>query len=230
MKTASLILVCEGSGDRALLAIIRWLAVQHLPEVILSIDSVNWSRTQVPGKKLVSKIATALELYPDADLLLIHRDADREDGYAARVEEIDRALGEFTTARAPNYVRVIPVQETEAWLLFDEAAIRSAAANPNGTAPLELPKLAKLESVKRPKEKLHAAIAAARAQKSGRKARIFDPRTVVLDVALYIESSASFAPLRQLPAFSQLEADIADFARVWLAANPPEPDLDRTSI
>jgi hypothetical protein len=35
--------------------------------------------------------------------------------------------------------RVVPVRMTKAWLTVDEAAIRKAARNPLGTAPLELP-------------------------------------------------------------------------------------------
>lgn len=218
MSTVLLLLIAEGTSDRALIHVVRWLAGQHLPGVDVLAESVDWSRAPKRGKGLAAKIDTAVKLYPDHDLLLIHRDADAEDGRPARVREIEDAVGELSPATCPRYVCVVPVQETEAWLLIDEQAIRNAAANPTGTAPLDLPRLAVLESVRQPKERLEAMLQKARLPKTGRKALAFDPRKLKQEVALSINS---FDPLRQLPAFQQLEADIAAFAAAWLAANPP---------
>jgi hypothetical protein len=40
-----------------------------------------------------------------------------------------------------RHIPVVPVRMTEAWLLADEFAIRSAPGNPNGTQSLDLPDL-----------------------------------------------------------------------------------------
>jgi hypothetical protein len=42
----------------------------------------------------------------------------------------------------------------EAWLLFDEAAIREASDNPNGEERMDLPALSSLEEILDPKELL----------------------------------------------------------------------------
>jgi hypothetical protein len=77
---------------------------------------------------LAERISRALALFP-ADLLFVHRDADRGPT-ATRREEIRRAVA--ATMANQMTVPVVPVRMTEAWLLIDEAAIRSAAGNPRG--------------------------------------------------------------------------------------------------
>jgi hypothetical protein len=43
----------------------------------------------------------------------------------------------------------------EAWLLFNEGALREAAGNPRGSVALELPRVTSLEGIPNPKETLH---------------------------------------------------------------------------
>jgi hypothetical protein len=95
---------------------------------------------------------------------------------------------------------------TEAWLLFDEAALRRAAGNPNGTQPLAFPKAAKLEELPDPKRDLHELLREASGL-SGRRRRRLPVRVYAKRVAEFIEN---FAPLRSLSAFSALESDIRD--------------------
>ena len=59
------------------------------------------------------------------------------------------------------HVKVVPIQELEAWLLTDEQAIRNLAMNPRGSEALGLPKTGRLETVAHPKERLSAALVAA---------------------------------------------------------------------
>src|SRR5690606_40429727 len=59
--------------------------------------------------------------------LFVHRDADARDP-TERLTEIDQA---FKLIKSPPYVRVVPVQETEAWLLVDESAIREHLGIPS---------------------------------------------------------------------------------------------------
>ena len=52
-----------------------------------------------------------------------------------RKNEIERAVAEaFQAGQPPAWASVIPVRMREAWLLFDETAIRKAAGNPSGGA------------------------------------------------------------------------------------------------
>ncbi|MHC5830744.1 MAG: hypothetical protein ACYT04_86055, partial [Nostoc sp.] len=102
----------------------------------------NWAdlrRLPKPPKKLLPRIINSLELYP-CNLLFIHRDAEREPR-EKRITEILEALQEAVkkSVVVPPHVCVIPVRMQEAWLLFDEAALRKAAGNPSGRQPLQLP-------------------------------------------------------------------------------------------
>lgn len=113
------------------------------------------------GHKISEKLEFALEYEPNVNLLFIHRDADSED-FEPRYEEIRTAVSEV--ADLPNYVPVIPVQETEAWLLLDEQAIRNVAENPKGVVQLDIPNASQVENISSPKEYLYAAILQASGQ------------------------------------------------------------------
>jgi len=105
-------------------------------------------------------------------------------------------------------VKIVPVRMTEAWLLHDEAAIRSAAGNPNGTVPLDLPRGSRAEQEIDPKARLHEAILAASGLAGRRRARL---KSRVRDrsrrVADLIEN---YEPLRRLRAFQAFEEDLRD--------------------
>lgn len=92
----------------------------------------------------------------------------------------------------------------EAWLLFDEQAIRRAAGKPNGRHPLNLPNPAQLEAVPNPKETLIAALRSA-SELRGRRLARFNPHRQAYRLAQLIDD---YSPLRQLPAFAALERDI----------------------
>src|SRR5690606_18674132 len=86
----------------------------------------------VRATPLVERLTSSVRLYP-CDVLVVHRDAER-DPVDLRLAEIERAR---SSARIEgSLVPVVPVRMTEAWLLFDESAIRRAADNPNGTVDL----------------------------------------------------------------------------------------------
>jgi hypothetical protein len=151
MSALRFTLVSEGSSDAALLHPLRWLLQAN--GVNRPIES-NWADLRAfpkPISRLEHKIKAALELYP-CDLLFVHRDADREPR-ATRVEEIRSAVQRISSdffADRP-YVCVVPVRMTEAWLLFDEKAIRQAAGNPRSATPLCLPLVSNVEDMPDPK-------------------------------------------------------------------------------
>jgi hypothetical protein len=150
---------------------------------------------------LVERIGSALELYP-ADLLFIHRDAENQDP-EARLSEIEGAVQ--TAAATQTWVGVVPVRMTEAWLLIDESAIRTAADNPNGEVALALPALSELERLPDPKRRLRELLEKA-CEKRGRRLEQFR-RDLPWRVQRVAQLIQNFAKLGQLTAFRRLQRD-----------------------
>lgn len=134
-------LLSDGSSDRALLPILNWLLRSHQSDFAVQPQWADLRRLPKQEQlNLSTRIKSSLELYP-CDLLFIHRDAEKESRQK-RVEEVRKALEQVgeTVSQFP-FVCVIPVRMTEAWLLFDEVAIRKASGNPRGKQILQLPAL-----------------------------------------------------------------------------------------
>jgi hypothetical protein len=93
---------------------------------------------------------------------------------------------------------------TEAWLLADEIAIRSAAGNPNGREDLSLPDLRRLEDLPDPKRVLHDALTIATGLNARRRSRVPVHERVHL-IPNYIDD---YSCLNVLPAFQVLQQDI----------------------
>jgi hypothetical protein len=194
-------LLTEGSADRALLPLIEWAIRQQRPLDRFEPEWADFGYRRSPPKSLTERVKLAIEEYP-CDLLFVHRDADRA-GRSSRVKEITTALG---GAQGFPAVCVVPVRMLEAWFLFDEAAIRRAAGNPNGRTPLSLPNPREIEGLSDPKSLL-ASITETAAERRGPRRRQLDLRPAVHLIANYIDD---FSPLRGLPAFRAFEADLQD--------------------
>jgi hypothetical protein len=108
--------------------------------------------------------------------------------------------------RIGNYVPVVPVRMTEAWLLSNQQAIRDAAGNPKGRNALHLPNWRRWDRLPDPKTTLLEAIEHASGL-TGRRLANFSARRHRLRVA---ELTMDFSPLRQLEAFRLLEDDIVE--------------------
>lgn len=206
-------LVNEGSSDVALLPILDWLLQTYLPNCAIQPRWADLRGLPQPPHSLSEKVLRAYQLFP-CDLIFVHRDADSEP-HAQRRQEIEDALASAAQRRQdiPPAVCVIPIRMQETWLLFEEAAIRRAAGNPNGREPLRLPRLAQLENVPDPKQVLYDALKKASGL-SGRRLKAFQERRAAVRVADYIDN---FTPLRQLAAFQLLEQEIeqAVLAHDW---------------
>lgn len=197
-------LVSDGPSDAALLHPLKWL---------LQVNGVNqpiepaWADLRSfpkPFPSLEHKIRAAMELFP-CELLFVHRDAEREPR-ENRVSEIRSAIQRISTdffAGRP-YACVVPVRMTEAWLLFDEAAIRQAAGNPSGASPLNLPSVSRAEDLPDPKAVLNQALIQA-TEKPARRLKKFRAGLAVQRVA---ELISDYAPLRRADSFQALEGEL----------------------
>lgn len=198
-NTRHLALLADGSSDRALLPILTWLVRELAPTATFAEPSFTVRDTRRP---LTAEVERVVALHRP-DLTFVHRDAENVPP-AERRREIPRAFG---------IVPVVPVRMTEAWLLLDEGTIRRAADRPNGREPLELPPLARVESLADPKQRLHELLLTAAAV-TGRQRKRF-----VAGLSLRVQRTAElltdFRPLRRLSAFQQLEADCREAVARW---------------
>ena len=153
------LLACEGQSDAGL--------VPHIQRLIIEsgetdVDGEPWFY----GGPLANKIRTGLQVAEHmVDLLFVHRDADSAHG-DARLQEIANTVGEV--ADAPHWVGVVPVRMTEAWLILDEAAIRTAVGKPDSRTPLHLPTPCEAERRADPKGILENALLTA-SEATGRR-------------------------------------------------------------
>ncbi len=207
-------LVTDGPSDQLLKHPIEWLLAKLTsldfdgewanPSSLLQRsgpDAVSSARKK-PQKDLplATRLGPALESYP-CQLVFIHRDAERgprED----RVTEIVRALGRLSSP--PPAVCVVPVRMTEAWLLFNEQALREAAGNPNGQMNLVLPTTKRLESLPDPKQILRELLEKASGL-NRRRLKRFRWSQARQRLAELIDD---YSPLEQLLAFRSLKSDL----------------------
>lgn len=208
-------LLTDGSSDRALTPILKWLLIRHGVQGTLVDQWADFRYRRRPLTSLSDRIVASIENYP-CELLFIHRDAERIS-YEDRKAEILAALEEVKADHLPA-ICVVPVRMQEAWLLVSETAIRQAARNPNGRVRLELPGLSELEEVPDPKATLHGLLRRASELPARRR---FEPRINVHYVAEFIED---FSPLLQLSAFQSLDEDIRQIiAATYSRSSNPAP-------
>ena len=144
-------LISDGSSDKALLPILTWALRQNGISYPIQSARADLGRLPTPPGSLRGTIVKGIELYP-CDLLFIHRDVENQTR-KQREDEINAALREVV--ECPPTVFVLPIRMTEAWLMFDEHAIRMAADNPNGSVRLVLPAHQSEEGIPDPKEQLY---------------------------------------------------------------------------
>ena len=188
-------IIGDGPTDRALVPIVNWVLCQ-IPSYANKGFVVDFTAARGPdGLSLQSRLPVALHDFP-SDVFFVHRDAERES-LDTRIAEIEAAVQMLRD----RFVPLVPVRMTEAWLLIDVAAIRRAADNPNGTVPLPIPPLARLESLPDPKETCNSLLIQA-SEKSGRRRERFNRPSELGFRRIRIAGLINdFSPLKQLPAF-----------------------------
>lgn len=199
MTALRITIVGDGSSDANLQPIIDWLIKDRFPACAYEIAYAHQLHTD--GMALQKRMSAAIALYP-CDILIVHRDAERVE-IDIRYREIEEAIA-AERVELP-VVALVPVKMTEAWLLFDEAAIRSAAGNPNGKVPLKLPKAKDVEKVQDAKTLIFEALKTA-SELNGRRMANFNVRQARNRVAGLIKD---FSSLRHLSAFSHFEKKFA---------------------
>ncbi|MBM7114066.1 hypothetical protein [Archangium primigenium] len=198
MKCFRYSLLSDGPSDRMLMPALDWLLQRHSRHSFVG-EWAELRRLPRPPRTLGERIQMCLELYP-CELLFVHRDAESASR-VDRVEEISQALA---LVDAPPAIHVVPVRMQEAWLLFNESAIREAADNPNGQERLVLPGLSFLEGVLDPKEVLRDLLRVASGH-SGRRLKNFDAHARTYRLAQIL---TDYLPLLQVPAFKELDEDV----------------------
>lgn len=186
-------LVADGTSDRALIPLLRLLLKEHLQIPFEEPQFIDVERHNLAGK-----IKHATEKY-SLDVLFVHRDAENEE-WEKRVAEIQ---GSTPIANQTPIVSVIPIKMTEAWLLTDVQAIRSAVGNPNSNVELPLPNHKKIEQSAAKKILLESLVIACEAGANRR--RRFKPEQYRQRVAELVSDLDS---LRKLPSFQRLEDDL----------------------
>jgi hypothetical protein len=213
MRELRYTLLSDGSLDKALLPLLTWLLHEHTFEFAIQSEWADLRRLPTVPRTLADRIQKSIELYP-CDLLFVHRDAEREP-HEVRRNEIRQAIEVVSTLIvSPPVICVVPIRMQEAWLLFDEPALRRAAGNPHGRMPLQLPRLIELENLPDPKEYLNELIREASGLNSHRRKKI----PVSMYAQRVLEFIEDFDPLRRLSAFNALEDEIRNILREhgWL--------------
>lgn len=199
MKALRHTLVSDGTTDANLIPVINWTLKQAGVRLSEGVRAEFWRLPQIPQNH-AERLVKAVELFP-CDVLFFHRDSERELPQV-RFEEIREA---FDAACVPLPVlAIVPVRMLEAWLCFNENAIRQAAGNPNGKVKLNLPPLKRIESCPDPKRELKEALMDA-SELSGRRRKKFDTAAAFWRIVDCIDD---FSPLRELPSFQAFEKSI----------------------
>jgi hypothetical protein len=192
--------------------ILNWLLRANGVQCAIQSEWAALRRLSRPPRGLLARVTKAFDLYP-CELLFVHRDAEGESHSFRRIE-IELAVAEaFRELHPPVSVSVIPVRMREAWLLFDEGAIRKAAGNPSGRDVLQLPPLERCEDLPDRKGLLERLLREASGLSVRRRAKL----RVGARMSRITDYARDFTPLRALPAFRELERDLqaAIAANAW---------------
>lgn len=215
----SFVFIGEGNTDHGLR--------EHLTSLCIDVGA-DEARGIIPDfyrldgtNSLEDRLRAARLLEPTANLYFIHHDSDSPDPEPT-YQMIERAIQSSQHPDALPYVAVVPIQETEAWLLLDEQSIRDVASKPRGRVPLNLPPAHRIEATASPKERLQVALIAA-SELQGRRLERFradfaDQRRILL------ERLPIGGPLERLTAWQRLRGDTAAAIAALRAAQAASDD------
>jgi len=211
MELLKYTLLTDGSSDKILLNIIKWLLDDLYPQLPCDGSFADFRHFPRPPQTgdVIQRVKYSQEYYP-FDILFYHRDAEKFD-IPFRKEEI---LNHIDSSLSSKIVCVIPVKMMETWLLINTDAIKKAAGNRNYTGNIDLPSLKKLESLTKPKEMLHDLLK----NTSGFNGRRLKNFNVHYAVHLVAENIKDYSPLRKLSAFREFEKDLKVAVELFLSS------------
>lgn len=195
-------LIADGSSDKTLLRVIKWVLDDLYNDIPNSGVFADFRQLPRPPKTIEQKIEYAMDYYP-FDILFIHRDAESNNlsTIRKRKDEIITTLKNF---KLNSIVCIIPVKMMETWLLIDPEAIKKASGNRKYSGNIDLPDIHRLEQESQPKRKLHDLLK----QVSGLKGRNLQKFNIDRAVHLVAENITDYSALRKLKAFQVFEFDV----------------------
>lgn len=185
-------LTAEGGSDDMLIPLIDWVLAQLTTQAFsgrLAKPAVFANK----AKDVETRVAQSLRYFP-CQMLFVHRDSDGRP-HEDRVGEVLNACDKHGGC----FVPLVPIRMTEAWFLFNQAAVREAADNPRGRSALDLPTLREAERRSDPKRVLEEALVRA-SEASGRRLKNFKSELPGRK-RIVAERIDDFSPLMQVPSF-----------------------------
>ena len=196
MTVISMAIICDGTSDLCLQNIVEWIADTAFPTQAFRIFA---AREVVPARgTLQERLRKAQRAY-EPSMIICHRDAEAMT-LQDRINEVNAA--QVASNLPILVVPAVPVRMIESWLLIDQAAIRCAADNKNGTSDLSLPSPNKIEQLGDPKEILFTALRKA-SNLPPQRLKKFNENRARSRVASFIENFGSLRALQSFQLFEQ---------------------------
>jgi len=211
VRYVALALACEGSTDYEFLGP---LLARHVETLIAEDGEENVEIGSVipvlpSGRFGNSREGVSREFAEGrifADILFLHTDGggDAKGAHQYRVDPLRSVLAEL--GETPSLVAVVPVRETEAWMLADSSAIESTLGLNAGVVQItEKPK--NVDSILDPKSELRRIAQVVEAN-SGRRRNIRRRGDRVNRLYSTLAADVKFHLLREVPSFVQYETSL----------------------
>jgi len=204
MNEIRVTLIGDGSSDKILTIITKWLLDNLFPQLPTSIDFADFRQLpNPPHKSEIQKQIESAEKYYPFDLLIYHRDAESTDIKMVENRKIE-VLGQIAEKQKSIVVCVVPVKMMETWLLINKEAIKKAAGNRNFKEEIDLPSINRIEKEPYPKDKLIEILKTV----SGLTGRRLVKFNVFQAIHYVAENITDYSALRNLAAFNIFEKDL----------------------
>ncbi len=183
-------------------------------DIDFNLIEIHISKSGLSFPEQVAEAAKKAHNDYGVSLLIIHADADSETHERALSERIEPAINYINSIQTyelcKEIVPIIPVHETEAWMLADTDLIRRKIGTVLSVAELRLPN--NPERVSRPKELLQRIIEQVQASRSKRRRR----EMTISDLYQPIGSELDVKLLKRLTSFSQFYSNLEQYFKPFI--------------
>ncbi|MEA9653336.1 hypothetical protein ABFU65_20210 [Xanthomonas campestris pv. raphani] len=202
------VLTGEGASDLNL--------VDHIETLLVNagfseVSGTPFDPSRLPfhvGHSVKEKLLAVRDLYPSADVIFVHRDADSKGLKARRQEIQDACVGIFDPEAV---IPVVPVKMLETWLLVDMTAISRVAGKASYGEIGCVPAIKALENVVDSKRLLLDALCEC-SELQGIRLKKFKNLFGKMRARLVSAIDAE-GPICQLPSYAQFKADVNSLYR-----------------